>query len=130
MLIELYLDRVGRPRYDRPQSLSQQQQQQQPLVLRSPGEDLDARGLTEFLWDVLYWTWGVMGAVCLLGDRAWWAWVVVPVYAAYAAYSAVMGVRRGMAGMGFGMGDDGGAAGGESKRQKKMEKKGQKMMYQ
>ena len=38
------------------------------------GEDLDAPGLIEFGWDVLYWTFGVMGFVVLVGEGGWWLW--------------------------------------------------------
>ncbi|CAK46168.1 hypothetical protein CBS63078_9991 [Aspergillus niger] len=115
LIIEFYLERLGRPVYN-PADGS----------LRSPGEDLGAAGLTEYMWDVLYWTWGCIGAACLFGDRAWWLWIVVPVYSVWLAYSTFMGMKSGLAGMGgagAGAGQEqGGAA--ESKRQKKMEKRG------
>ncbi|PGH13392.1 hypothetical protein AJ79_03671 [Helicocarpus griseus UAMH5409] len=126
LAIEFYLEKLGRPRYNSGADGGS---------LRSAGEDLDAKGLTEYLWDVLYWTWGCMGAVCLFGDRAWWLWAVVPAYSAWLGYSTVMGVRKGgLAGLG-GMGGMGGEAGAtgegaESKRQKKMEKRGgQRVRY-
>ncbi|KAJ5103070.1 hypothetical protein N7532_003599 [Penicillium argentinense] len=113
LVIEYYLDRVGRPHYSEDGSL------------RSAGEDLNATGLTEYMWDVLYWTQGCMVAVCLFNDRAWWLWVVVPVYSVYLAYTTVMGVKKGFAGMG------GGAEGADydapmSKTQMKKEKRGAK----
>jgi len=46
-----------------------------PPELRRAGEDLDAQGLTEFLWDVLYWTWGCLLFAAALGDWAWSLWV-------------------------------------------------------
>ncbi|KAJ5750775.1 hypothetical protein N7533_007803 [Penicillium manginii] len=95
LIIEYYLDRIGRPRHADDGSL------------KSAGEDLNATGLTEYMWDVLYWTQGCIVAVCVFNDRAWWLWVVVPVYSVYLAYSTVMGVKRGFAGMG------GGGAGAE-----------------
>jgi hypothetical protein len=45
--------------------------------LRKSGEDLDAKGLTEFLWDILYWTYGCIAFAAVLGDRAWWLFVCV-----------------------------------------------------
>jgi SRP-independent targeting protein 2/TMEM208 len=68
-----------------------------------------------------------MGAVCLLGDRAWWLWAAVPLYSVWLAWTTLMGVRSGIT-------DIGGAAGAagaiESKRQKKMEKRGgQRVVY-
>ncbi|KAL3439555.1 hypothetical protein BDV09DRAFT_4240 [Aspergillus tetrazonus] len=118
LVIEFYLDRIGRPTYNADGSL------------RSPGEDLGAAGLTEYMWDVLYWTWGCIGAVCVFGDRAWWLWIVVPLYSVWLAYSTFTGVRSGLTGFGAGAGDVGEATGAESKRQKKLEKRGgQRMQY-
>lgn len=102
--------------------------------MRTPGADLAAEGLTEFMWDVVYWTWGCIGLAIVLGDRGWWAYIAVPVYAVYAAYAAVMGVKKGFAGLAGGAGgvegDGMGAGAGESKRAKKMEKRGgQRMQY-
>ncbi|KAK2791762.1 hypothetical protein FQN51_002126 [Onygenales sp. PD_10] len=131
LLIEFYLDRLGRPRYV---STPDNNNNNNVKTLRSPGEDLDAPGLTEYLWDVLYWTWGCMGAVCVFGDRAWWLWVAVPGYSAWLAWGVVMGVRKGglpgMPGMpGMGAGGEEGVVEAESKRQKKMEKRGGKVRY-
>lgn len=66
-----------------------------------------------------------MATVCVFGDRAWWLWIVVPLYSVWLAYSTFMGVKSGFGGMGGGDGSDQAApAGGESKRQKKLEKRG------
>lgn len=115
LAIEYYLDRMGRPRYNEDGSL------------RSAGEDLNATGLTEYMWDVLYWTQGCIVAACLFNDRAWWLWTVIPLYSVYAAYSAVMGVKKGFAGMGGGAGEEVDAP--KSKTQMKKEKRGSSMKY-
>ncbi|KAJ5485497.1 hypothetical protein N7539_005485 [Penicillium diatomitis] len=118
LLIEFYLDRVGRPSYNADGSL------------RSAGEDLNATGLTEYMWDVLYWTEGCIAAACIFNDRAWWLWAVVPVYSIYLAYTTVMGVKKGFAGMGGGGGADGPEAQASmSKTQMKKEKKGDRVKY-
>ncbi|KIV93184.1 hypothetical protein PV10_04421 [Exophiala mesophila] len=116
LFIEFYLDRLARPSY-KPDG-----------TLRRAGEDLDAKGLTEFMWDVLYWGWINLIFVMVFGNRAWWLYLVVPSYAAYSAYTTATGLRgqlNGLAG--------GGAEGGtepQSKRQQKMEKRGgQKVAY-
>ncbi|KAK2853266.1 hypothetical protein FQN49_005243 [Arthroderma sp. PD_2] len=115
LVIEFYFERLGRPRYDAVNG-----------SLKSPGEDLDAPGLTEYCWDVLYWTWGCMGAACIFGDYGWWLWTIVPLYSIWLAYTTFMGVKKGLPGMGGGMdmGMDEGAGQAESKRQKKLEKRG------
>lgn len=68
-----------------------------------------------------------MGAVCVFNDRAWWLWIIVPLYSVWLAYTTIMGMRSGLAGMGSGGGDN--APVGESKRQKKMEKRGQRVQH-
>ena len=68
----------------------------------------------------------------VLGDKAWWAMVVVPCYSAWLGWVVVKGGMPGMPGMpgmGTGRQDDGGGE-GQSKRQGKMEKRGgQRMNY-
>lgn len=62
-MIEYYLERLGRPSYTPTGDL------------RSPGEDMEAKGVTEYLWDIVYVTWCVMGLVGIAGEWAWWLWV-------------------------------------------------------
>ncbi len=115
LIIEFFLDRSARPAYNADGSL------------RRAGDDLDAKGLTDFMWDILYWTWINLVAVILLGNRAWWLYLVVPGYAIYAAVTTASGVK----GMLSGMGGAGGEGEVQSNRQKKMEQRGsQKMKYQ
>lgn len=66
-LIQFWFERMGRPVYTHSSDGT-------PELKRS-GEDLEAKGLTEYMWDVLYWTYGCLVLVALLGDWAWWAWV-------------------------------------------------------
>ncbi|MCJ1312819.1 hypothetical protein MMC25_006495 [Agyrium rufum] len=122
LTIEFWLEKIGRPTYSATTG----------DLVRS-GEDLEAKGLTEYLFDVLYWSWATVVAAGLLGNGAWWMWGVIPVYSAWLAWSTFGGLRQGMAGMaGQGQeGEDGSGAGGaQSKRQQKMEKRGgQKTQY-
>ena len=101
------------------------------MVQRS-GEDLEAKGLTEFLWDVLYWTWACILGAAVLGDWFWCAWGVVPIYSVWLGWKTYSGVRGGMSGMmgGADGADSTGPGSGDSKRQKKLEKRGgQRMQY-
>lgn len=122
--IELWLERIGRPTYV-----------PETGEVRRAGEDLEAQGLTEWMWDVLYWTWGCVGFAGVFGDWMWWAWVIVPAYSGWCAWGVWTGARGMMGGGGAGQGVDGGdgsaaGRGGQSKRQAKMEKRGgQKMVY-
>lgn len=43
--------------------------------LKKSGQDLEAKGLTEWMWDVLYWTWGVIALAAVIGDYAWYLYV-------------------------------------------------------
>ena len=111
---ELYLDVLGRPKYA-----------ENGTPVRA-GEDLQAKGLTEYMWDVVYWTWINLGLVILFGDRAWWLYMVVPLYTAYAITTTVGGIRETLSGLG----SAGSEGQGQSNRQKKMEKRGgQKVAY-
>ncbi|CAF9938925.1 MAG: hypothetical protein ALECFALPRED_007927 [Alectoria fallacina] len=119
-VVEFWLEKIGRPTYA------------ENGELKKSGEDLEAKGLTDFMWDLMYWTWACIAAASMVGDKAWWMYAVVPVYSTWMAATTVMGMRKGMAGMaGQGDGDSQEAdAGGDSKRQKKLEKRGgQKVQY-
>lgn len=104
LVIEVSLERLGRPSHYPDGSL------------RRAGEDLDAKGLTEYMWDILFWTWGCIGIVCVFGDRAWWLYSAVPLYSLWLAWTTLGGMRKGVGEMQEGA--------EESKRQKKMEKRG------
>jgi len=116
-VIEFWLEKIGRPRKG-PNG-----------ELMSSGEDLEAKGLTEYMFDVLYWTFGTTFVASIFGDKAWWLWVAVPLYSAWLGYSTFGTVRQSM-----GMGGQGGSEeapnGAMSNRQKKLEKRGgQKVQY-
>ena len=117
-MIEFWFERSARPTYI-----------DDGRELKRAGEDLEAKGLTEWMWDVLYWTWGCEACVALFGDRVWWAYLLVPAYSAYLAFTTFTGLRTGLTGLG-GAGDAGAPAAGQSKRQAKIEKRGgQKVQY-
>ncbi|KAF2746539.1 hypothetical protein M011DRAFT_459294 [Sporormia fimetaria CBS 119925] len=114
LFLNFQFERLGRPTYNA-----------DGAVKRS-GEDLEAKGLTEYMWDVTYWTYGCLLAAATFGDRAWWLWSIVPIYSAYLAYTTFMGVRKGYTDA-AGVPQPGAAT---SKRQAKMEKRGgQKVAY-
>ena len=115
--IQFWLEKIGRPQYA------------ENGELRRSGEDLNAKGLTEFMWDVLYWTWACVGAAALLGNNAWWMYAVVPIYSLWMASSLFLNMRQGMAGL-SGAGGDSGKIASESKRQKKLEKRGGQRIQQ
>ncbi|KAI4937929.1 hypothetical protein J4E85_000366 [Alternaria conjuncta] len=112
LLIQLYFERLSRPTLDA------------DGAAKRPGEDLDAKGLTEYMWDVVYWTYGCIVMAAIVGDYAWLLWTVIPVYSAYSAYTTYTGMRGGYQ-------DAAGVPQPQaSKRQAKMEKRGgQKMQY-
>lgn len=109
--IEFWLEKIGRPTYA------------DNGEIQRTGEDMDAKGLTEFMWDVLYWTWACVAGAAFVGNKAWVMYAVVPIYAMWVASTMFMKMREGMAGM-AGQGEGAGEASGESKRQKKLEKRG------
>ncbi|KAL8686439.1 MAG: hypothetical protein Q9218_007105 [Villophora microphyllina] len=117
-VIEFWFERIGRPVIATNGEL------------KKSGEDLEAKGLTDYMWDVLYWTWGCTAIAAVFGNRAWYGWIVVPLYSLWLAWTTFTGMKGGMAGM-AGKNSEGNAANGStSNRQKKMEKRGgQKMQY-
>ncbi|KAF8473269.1 DUF788 domain protein [Kalaharituber pfeilii] len=118
VLIELYLEKISRPKYAAGGDL------------RRAGEDLDAKGLMEYMWDVVYVTWGCLIGAALLGEWFWWLLITVPLYAGYLAVSTFLGIRKTFGGMGGGEAGEGQDEAGLSNRQKKLEKKGgQKIRY-
>lgn len=120
LVIEFWFERIARPVF---------LDSGNGRELKRAGEDLEAKGLTEWMWDVVYWTWGNTVLVALFGDRLWWAYLAVPVYSAYLAFTTFTGVRKNLAGLG-GAGDAGAASNSTSKRQAKLEKRGgQKVQY-
>jgi len=115
--IQFQFERIGRPTYG-----------SSPGELRKSGEDLEAKGLTEYMWDVLYWTYGCVILAAVLGDWAWWWWIVIPAYSAWLAYTTFMGAQGGMSKLAGA--DSAGTPQAGSKRQQKMEKRGgQKVQY-
>ena len=116
LAIEFWFERTARPAYSSEGGAAE---------LKRAGEDLDAKGLTEFLWDITYWTWGNVVLAAVAGNWAWYLFIAVPVYAAYSAYTTFTGARKGMMGLSGAGGEPGAAgAGSQSKRQAKMEKRG------
>lgn len=114
LLVQLYFERLSRPTLN------------EDGGVKRPGEDLDAKGLTEYMWDVVYWSYACIALAAIIGDYAWWLWAVIPAYSVYAAYTTYTGMTGGYQ-------DAAGVpqpASGTSKRQAKMEKRGgQKVQY-
>lgn len=85
---QIALEKTGRPSYDPATG-----------ALKSSGEDLGAAGLTEYMFDVIWVTWGAAILVALFGNWAWFLWGVVPAYGAYKAFG-MLGAAKQMAQMG------------------------------
>ncbi|KAF2201173.1 hypothetical protein GQ43DRAFT_440861 [Delitschia confertaspora ATCC 74209] len=107
LVINWQFERNGRPLYARPGDL------------KKSGDDLEAKGLTEYMWDVTYWTYGCLALVALLGDWAWWFWLVIPIYSVWSLYTTFMGARQGFTQDAAGVPQP-----ATSKRQAKLEKRG------
>ena len=79
---EYVLEASGRPRHD-----------PATKALRSPGEDMAARGLTEYMFDVIWVTWACAVAVALAGNWGWALWAVIPAYGLHLGYG-LLGMGR------------------------------------
>ena len=117
-VIEFWFEKIGRPTYG------------SNGELRRPGEDLDAKGLTEYMFDVLYWSLGTTLLAGMFGEKAWWLWTAIPLYSAWLGFTTFGSMRQGMAGLANQSSDTADASGVTSNRQKKLEKRGgQRMQY-
>ncbi|KAM7195722.1 Protein of unknown function (DUF788) domain containing protein [Rhypophila sp. PSN 637] len=108
-ICQYILETTGRPTIDEERG-----------VIKSSGEDLSAPGLTEYMWDVVWVTWGVALLAVFFGDKAWTLWAVVPAYGLYKGYGLI-GVARQMAGMGSAAGgtDEAAAAPAGNRKQRR-----------
>lgn len=86
-LCEFTLERSGRPTYD-----------PSTQALKTAGEDLANPGLTEYMFDLIWVTWGTVVLVLLFGNWMWLVWAIVPAFGAYKGFG-LMGAARQMAQM-------------------------------
>lgn len=86
LIAEFVLESTGRPKHD-------------PVTkaLKSSGEDLAAEGLTEYMFDVVWITWGCLVAVVAFGNWGWIIWSLLPMYGAYKLFG-LWGMTKGMRG--------------------------------
>lgn len=104
-LCQFTLERTGRPSYDA------------SGALKSPGEDLNAAGLTEYMFDVVWVTWATVMAVVLFGNKLWFMWAIIPAYGAYKGFN-MFGAAKQMANM-QGMDNVAAAAGTGNRKQRR-----------
>ncbi|KAK0645894.1 hypothetical protein B0T16DRAFT_328356 [Cercophora newfieldiana] len=102
-----FLEWSGRPSYD-----------PTTHALKKSGEDLGAQGLTEYMFDVIWVTWGVTILVALFGNWAWFLFTVVPVFGAYKAFGMASAAKQMAAGIG-GAGMDGTGAPAGNRKQRR-----------
>ncbi|KAF2154956.1 hypothetical protein K461DRAFT_266295 [Myriangium duriaei CBS 260.36] len=120
LLIEAYFEIGSRPFYHDSNDLS---------TLRKSGQDLEAKGMTEWMWDVVYWTWGCVVVAAVAGNWAWYLYAAVPLYTVWTVWTTFNGARAGLSGLAGGSGE-GAATAPQSKRAAKAEKRGnQKFTY-
>lgn len=86
-ICQFTLEKAGRPSFDPTTG-----------ALKSSGEDLAARGLTEYMWDVIWVTWACQVLVMLFGNWFWILWIIVPAYGAYQGYG-LLGQAKQLAGL-------------------------------
>ncbi|KAI0481548.1 hypothetical protein F4859DRAFT_424358 [Xylaria cf. heliscus] len=87
VICEVILESTGRPKYDASTN-----------ALKTAGEDLSAPGLTEYMFDIVWVTWGCMVLVAFIGNWGWSLWCVIPAYGALKALD-ILGTTRGMKGV-------------------------------
>ncbi|KAI8147110.1 hypothetical protein BJV82DRAFT_376812 [Fennellomyces sp. T-0311] len=104
------LESTGRPYYDATGTL-----------IKS-GEDMNAEGLTAYMFDIIYVTWFTQMMAAFVSTKFWYTFLVIPGYATYKLLPmAISQIRKARA-----QGGAEEAEGSKSKRQEKMEKKAKK----
>ncbi|KAI7897518.1 uncharacterized protein BX663DRAFT_527944 [Cokeromyces recurvatus] len=58
--------------------------------LISSGDDLNSEGLTAYMFDIIYVTWFVHMTTAFISNKFWFAYLVIPGYAAYKIIPLVM----------------------------------------
>ncbi|EQK98506.1 hypothetical protein G6O67_002227 [Ophiocordyceps sinensis] len=81
-ICEYVLEVSGRPKYDAATK-----------ALKSSGEDMGARGLTEYMFDIIWVTWTCAALVVFVGNWGWVLWSIIPAYGAYLG-SGLLGMGR------------------------------------
>ncbi|KAI6246891.1 hypothetical protein HI914_05054 [Erysiphe necator] len=84
LIAEYFLETMGRPKFDA-----------KTKALKSPGEDLSAAGLTDFMFDVIFITWISIFCVIIFGNWGWLVWTSLPLYGAYKGFK-LLAAARGM----------------------------------
>ncbi|KAI9484832.1 hypothetical protein BDB00DRAFT_853144 [Zychaea mexicana] len=106
------LETTGRPYYDATGTL-----------IKS-GDDMNAEGLTAYMFDIIYVTWFTQIMVAFVSTKFWYTFLVIPGYASYKLFPMILSyIRQNRSG---GEGSAKGAEGSKSKRQAKMEKRSNK----
>ncbi|KAK9457215.1 hypothetical protein V1511DRAFT_520228 [Dipodascopsis uninucleata] len=79
-IIQYQLEKIGRPKYSTLNG-----------ALVTAGEDLNQPGLTEWLFDILYVTWGcdILGVIFGRG-WVWFLYSLIPLYSFYKAYTSII----------------------------------------
>ncbi|KAF7724527.1 hypothetical protein EC973_000904 [Apophysomyces ossiformis] len=92
-------------------------------ALRSSGDDLNAEGLTAYMFDIIYITWFTHITTAFISNKFWYTYLVIPAYAAYKILPMVLPYLSSGA-----TGDipEGQGSEGKSKRQAKLEKRANK----
>ncbi|KAI8337854.1 hypothetical protein BD560DRAFT_412993 [Blakeslea trispora] len=86
------------------------------------GDDLNSEGLTAYMFDIIYVTWFVHITTAFISNKFWYAYLVIPSYAAYKLVPMIMSYL----GKGQTSVDETDSNNGKSKRQIKMEKRANK----
>ncbi|KAJ2961333.1 hypothetical protein NQZ79_g3389 [Umbelopsis isabellina] len=96
--------------------------------IQSGGDDLNAEGLTAYMFDIIYITWFVHITTAVISGKFWYTYIVIPAYAAFKLWPYIAPYLKGSSN------EQSAEPSGpqKSKRQTKMEeraKKGQNVKY-
>lgn len=110
MVMEYIIEKNSRPKYVDGQ-------------LVNPGGNINQSGLTEYMLDVIYMSWICQCISILFGSRAWWLFLLVPIFLGYKAVTLLFAGKKMLSGMGAGAEAPQSGEPTMSKRQEKLRKR-------
>ncbi|KAH8830685.1 hypothetical protein DL96DRAFT_1707490 [Flagelloscypha sp. PMI_526] len=114
-LVSNYLTKIGATRRD-----------PTTKTLISSGEDLNQPGVTEWCFDVIYITYLCQVGSGAFGERFWWLYAIIPVYASYMLFTKIISPFFLGRSASSGSEDSGKDESATSKRQEKLKKRNER----
>lgn len=78
-MLSSYLEKIGLPKRD-----------PTTKAVVSSGEDLNQSGIMEYCFDIIYVTWACQVGTGIFGDKFWWLYALIPLFAGFKLWTSVI----------------------------------------